>query len=236
MLCSGAIFFAISVAILLPGPAQADIVSGAEGTAAVDSAAALPLELGEEFFSKLDARNCAELKETAYREISRFVLNDRPDLLHEFVLYWRDRCLTPEPLFRILILGSIWDAGFNEDLYDERVLDHLIDRYDPQVKEKKPELRRQFDEFTTSFADQLLPHVPRRGLEEFFCLYYGGKTETAWAQLRSDDLEDTWLRYYYDQEMAYLNRNDPVPTLMVTGGGGPAVTWSSLATSPWWVS
>ena len=113
MLRSSAIFFAITVAILLPGPAPADIVSAAEGTAAVDSATALPLELGEEFFSKLDARNCTELKETAYREISRFVLNDRPDLLHEFVLYWRDRCLTPEPLFRILILGSIWDAGFN---------------------------------------------------------------------------------------------------------------------------
>jgi len=187
-------------------------------TAATDATATLPLELGEEFFTRLDKENCTDLKATAYREIPRYVLSDRPDLLHEFVLYWESRCLTTEPVFRVLVLGSIWDAAFDEDLYDEEVIEYLIDRYDPPTKTKNPDLRKNFDEFSTSFADQLLPHVPYRSIEEFFCLFYAGKTAEAWALLESEDLEDTWLQYYYDEEMAFLTRNDPVPTLAITGG------------------
>jgi hypothetical protein len=180
---------------------------------------ALPVELNEEFFDRIDELGCTDLNAFAYREIPRYVLFDRPDLLYEFVLYWEDRCLTTEPVFRIKVLGSIWDAAFDEGLYGEEVLERLIERYDPPVKSKHPDLRASYDAFTASFADQLLPHVPRAGLEEFFCLYYGGETDQAWKLLNSPELEDTWLRYYYDEEVGYLTRTNSVPTLAVTGGG-----------------
>lgn len=220
----------VTVLILLSCPAAAedplaagdkttspDTIASADTTAAV-TPAPLPVELDEEFFDKLDDQTCTDLNAFAYREIPRFVLGDRPDLLFEFVLYWESRCLTTEPVFRLMLLGSIWDAGFDEDMYDEEVIDHLIDRYDPPVKSKFPELRNNFDDFSKTFADQLLPHVPHRGLEEFFCLFYAGKTAEAWALLESEDLEDTWLQYYYDQEMAALTRKNGVATYAVTGG------------------
>jgi len=240
MVRPGSFLMSVAGVILLVGHAFAEFSSASPDSAAVDSAAVdtaavppaapitapitatstatLPLELGEEFFTRLDNENCTDLKATAYREIPRYVLSDRPDLLHEFVLYWESRCLTTEPVFRILVLGSIWDAAFDEDLYDEEVIEYLIDRYDPPTKSKNQDLRKNFDEFSTNFADQLLPHVPHRSIEEFFCLFYAGKTAEAWALLKSEDLEDTWLRYYYDEEMAFLTRNDPVPTLAITGG------------------
>jgi hypothetical protein len=189
------------------------------GAVAAETMASLPVELDAAYFAKLADLPCTDVKAAAYREVPRFVLADRPDLLYEFVLYWENRCPTTETVFRTLLLGSIWDGGFDEDLYDEDVIEYLIERYDPQTKSRNPSLKKEFDDFTTSWADQLLPHVPHRSLEAFFCLFYAGKTDAAWALLRSEDLEETWLRYYYDEEMTYLAKNTAIPTLAVTGGG-----------------
>jgi hypothetical protein len=197
----------------LPAVALADIAPP-DTTATI-----LPVELTEEYFDRLDQLGCTELNAFAYREIPRYVVADRPDLLYELALYWEDRCLVTEPIFRIKVLGSIWDAAFDEGLYGSEALDRLIERYDPPVKSKHPDLREAFDKFSASFADQLLPHVPRGSLEEFYCLYYKGDTAKAWAMLESEDLEDTWLRYYYDEEIQYLTRTKTVPTLAITGGG-----------------
>lgn len=210
------IILPVIVLILLVGPAAAETTPAEADTIA--EATSLPVELDEEFFEKLDDQNCTDLNAFAYREIPRFVLGDRPDLLYEFVLYWESRCMTTEPVFRFMLLGSIWDAGFDEDIYGEEVIDHLIDRYDPPVESKFPDPRKKFDDFSRTFADQLLPHVPHRGLEEFFCLFYAEKTAEAWALLESEDLEDTWLRYYYDEEMAVLTRKNGVATYSLTGG------------------
>lgn len=203
---------------LLTSPVTAQTSASAEDTTAADLPETLPVELGEEFFQRLDELKCTDLNGFAYREIPRYVLSDRPDLLYELVLYWESRCLATEPVFRMRVLGSIWDADFDEGQYEDEVIDRLIERYDPPVKSRHPDPRKKFDDFTVIFADQLLPHVPRGGVEEFFCLYYAGKTAAAWALLESEALEDTWLRYYYDEEMAVLTRSDAIPTFEITGG------------------
>ncbi len=213
------ILLPVILPVLLSCPAAAETSPAAGDTTAVDSPAPLPVELNEEFFDKLDTQGCTDLNAFAYREIPRFVFSDRPDLLYEFVFYWESRCLYTEPVFRIKLLGSIWDAGFDEDQYAADVIVQLIDRYDPPVKSKFPDLRKKFDDFSKSFADQLLPHVPHRSLEEFLCLFYAEQTAEAWALLESEDLEDTWLRYYYDEEMAELTRSNLVVTFALTGGG-----------------
>lgn len=205
--------FILLFVVSLPGAAVADIAP------AETSVATLPVELTEEYFERLDELGCTELNAFAYREIPRYVLSDRPDLLYELVLYWEDRCLVTEPIFRIKVLGSIWDAAFDEGMYGEEALDRLIERYDPPVKSKHPDLLAAYNKFTADLSDQLLPHVPRGSLEEFFCLYYKGETAKAWALLESEDLEDTWLRYYYDEEIKYLTQTNSVPTLALTGGG-----------------
>ena len=214
------VFFILPVIalIMLAGPVGAETSPAEADTTAEGTPAPLPVELDEEFFDKLDDMTCTDLNAFAYREVPRFVLGDRPDLLYEFVLYWENRCLTTEPVFRIMLLGSIWDGEFDEGIYGEEVIDHLIDRYDPPVESKFPDLRKDFDDFSQTFADQLLPHVPHRSPEEFFCLFYAGKTAEAWALLESEGLEDTWLFYYYDQEMIELTWKNEVTIYEVTGG------------------
>ena len=208
----------LSVILLVAGPAAAQTAATAEDTTTAKLPEPLPVELGEEFFDRLDELNCTDLNGFAYREIPRYVLSDRPDLLYELILYWESRCLATEPVFRIRLLGSIWDAEFDEGQYGEEVINKLVERYDPPVKSRHPDLRKKFDDFTVTFADQLLPHVVRGSLEEFFCLYYAGQTAAAWALLANEDLEDTWLRYYYDEELALLATSDAVPTFEITGG------------------
>ncbi|MEN8006718.1 MAG: hypothetical protein ABFS42_06850, partial [Candidatus Krumholzibacteriota bacterium] len=204
--------------ILLAGTASAQTSATPEDTTTSDLPEPLPAELDDEFFFRLNKLNCTDLNAFAYRETPLYVLSDRPDLLYEMVLYWESRCLATEPVFRIRLLGSIWDGDFDEGQYDEEVIDRLIERYDPPVKSRFPELRKKYDDFTVTFADQLLPHVPRGGVEEFFCLYYAGKTAAAWALLQSEDLEDTWLRFYYDEETAKLSKSNAVATFDLAGG------------------
>ena len=212
------IILPLVVLVLLAGPAAAETAPAEADTTAEDIPTPLPVELDEEFFDRLDEQTCTDLNAFAYREIPRFVLGDRPDLLYEFLLYWESRCLTTEPVFRLLLLGSIWDGNFDEGIYGEEVIDHLIDRYDPPVESKFPDLRKNFDDFSQNFADQLLPHAPHHSPQEFFCLFYAGKTAEAWALLESEDLEDTWLFYYYDQEMIELTWKNEVNVYEVTGG------------------
>ncbi len=60
--------------------------------------------------------------------------------------------------------------------------------------------------------------MPHHSPEEFFCLFYAGKTAEAWALLKSEDMEDTWIRYYYDQEIIDLTWKNEVTIYDVTGG------------------
>lgn len=212
------LFWTMILLFLAASPVAAQTSAAEKDTTTADMPEPLPVELGEEFFDRLDELKCTDLNGFSYREIPRYVLSDRPDLLYELVLYWEDRCLATEPVFRIRLLGSIWDAEFDEGQYEEEVLDRLIERYDPPVESRQPDLRKKFDDFTVTFADQLLPHVPRGSVEEFFCLYYAGETAAAWALLESEALENTWLRYYYDEELAVLTSSSAIPTLEITGG------------------
>jgi hypothetical protein len=175
-------------------------------------------ELSDELFAQLDELKCKDLDSFAYQTVPGYVLDGKPDQLYEFSLYWEARCGRSEPLTRMLILGSIWDDAFDEAIYDYGIIDALVDRYDPERKSATPELKQDFDAFTSDFADQLLPHVAYRSLEAFFCLFYAGQTEEAWDLLKSGDLEETWLRYYHDEEMQRLGRSKGVANVMLTVG------------------
>ena len=66
-----------------------------------------------------------------------------------------------------------------------------------QVDEKG----RKINAFTADVADQLLPHQEADSPQEFFCLFYSGRTDEAWALLRGPQLEDTELYARYRQTL-----------------------------------
>lgn len=165
--------------------------------------AATPLPAGD---GGGPADPCARASLHAYEALPAAVYADRPDSLLDLVNVWAGACGRREEIVRIRILGSIWDGGFAEDLYDARIIDDLLEFeaagvVDPGGGPDDPTLqaREAFATFTASFADQLLPHVPGDSPQAFFCLFYSGRTDAAWDLLRGQALAGTDLRRHYDQ-------------------------------------
>jgi hypothetical protein len=139
----------------------------------------------------------SEVAETAWTLVPRLVVLDRPDLLAEFLQFWEDRCGGSEPITRTRLLAAIWDRAFDEGLYDENLGADLVawETRDPQQLSGG---RADYDAFTVTFADQLLPHQEEGSLPEYFCLVYSDRFEQAATVLADDRLADTWARWYRD--------------------------------------
>lgn len=159
---------------------------------------------------------CAEAAARAIAVLPDLVYEGRPDSLLAIVNAWEQACGFREPIVRIRILGSIWDGGFDEGLYDQRIIDGLLDARTPAAED--PPGRAAFDDFTRAFADQLLPHVPAGSPQEFFCLFYSGRSEAAWSLLGGEALAGTDLRRYYDRRSEERDRGG-AGTFLAAGGG-----------------
>ena len=162
---------------------------------------------------------CERRADALHTEAPRLVYDDRPDLLYELLLGLEDGCEIGEPAGRMRILASIWDGVFDEGEYGFEVIDWLAERWDPHRAPPAGSNAQLFDAFTVDFAAQLLPHQDEGSVAEFFCLFYGGQPEAAWPRLEHDELADSWLQYYYDEEIAYLENLDP-PYLLTGYWGG----------------
>ena len=175
-----------------------------------------------DFMASLIEQSCHDLEDVFYRQIPRYVYDDQSDELYALVLYLDDRCSYGEPIMRIKILASIWDGNFQEIVYGYEVINNLMKRYDVESLPSLSGARAAFDAFTSDFANQMLPHMEPGSLEEFFCLYYGGQPDRAWQILADDGLDDTWLRYYYDEKTITLeNQTEPYFIGVHWGGWQP---------------
>ncbi len=214
---------ALASFVIVPLPAGAQ-------DAAAGQAGALPAALTDSLL--LEAADFAELRPhllglttarvaaAAWELVPKLVLAGRPDLLAEFIGFWEDRCGASEPVVRARILGAIWDGAFDEGLYDDRIVDHL-DAWLQGDTRFLSEGRQQFDRFTVSFADQLLPHQPAGSLTEYFCLVYSDRLEEAAALLRGDELAESWLRWYVDHPDG-ADGGEVIPASVDTDAAGDA--------------
>ncbi len=161
---------------------------------------------------------CQMVSNQAFLAIPGLFYADQPDSLFGLVMAWQDECGEIEPVVRLKILAAIWDDVFTEGVYDSRIMDHLIQRYDQGALETVSEEAAGFNSFTSDLADQLLPHVSPGTVELFFCLFYSGQQETAFDLLQSHDLAGTDLRWYYQRELSYLRREEARTVVALTGG------------------
>jgi hypothetical protein len=194
-----------------PTPVEADSTDVPE--------AILDFVLTDPLFKSLDDQDCATVAGYAYRGIPHWVYGSDAASLFDFLYYWEDRCGASEPVLRMWILATIWEGAFDESYYDEDIPYYLIERWDPTDKYPNKDLKEDFDSFTVDLADQLLPHQPKDSIEEFFCLFYSGREDEAWALLDSRPLVDSWVRHYRDAETAHLLKKKAFSVLMLTGGG-----------------
>lgn len=142
---------------------------------------------------------CETLAAHAYREVPALFVAGDPDSLLYLLDRWEDSCGPHEVITRARLLGAIWDGAFDESLYGRHILADLLQRADEMDLGSAPDAARaSYDVFTGDLAGQLLPHQPGVSLEAFFCLFYGGKTEQAWALLEEPELAESALVYRLD--------------------------------------
>ncbi len=149
--------------------------------------------------------DCQTLRRVGLDLVADYFYDDEPDRALSAIMLIEERCGSHEPLRRIQLLGSIWDGSFSEDIYGYKIIDDLVDRAD---LENADLAFAHFDSFTTSLADQLLPHVEGQSLEEFFCLFHSGQVDEAYSLLQGNALRDTDLYEYYHGELNYLERDN----------------------------
>lgn len=166
---------------------------------------------------------CFQATSLSQQFIPYYMVSDEPDSVLMMIDFWEVNCGSAEPLRRIRILASIWDDAFTEDLYDSRLIEDLAWRFDParsaaQGAGDYGDLGRgnvasvvdfyadaeEFDEFTVDLADQLLPHAESGTEEQFFCLFYSGRTTEAFALLAGPELEGTELHRRYHRALSGL--------------------------------
>ncbi|MBU2500885.1 hypothetical protein KJ682_06110 [bacterium] len=185
---------------------------------------------------QLDGLDWGDASFLAMRAIPGTVYEGRPDSLLDWIDAWWDAGGPEEPMTRILILGAIWDGQFDHQLYGYEIVDLLLWFTDPQrLSGDSPRLSgdlatatadpdpyraavQEFDAFTRAFADQLLPHQPVGTEQEFFCLYYSGRTREAWRRLDSEAMKGTTLRGYRDRREDALKRQSGLVFAGITGG------------------
>ncbi|MBE0565311.1 MAG: hypothetical protein IH621_05075 [Krumholzibacteria bacterium] len=167
------------------------------------------------------AEPCGRLELEVYGTVPSLFYGDLPDSLAGLLLRWTDACGPAEVIGRTRILASIWDDAFDEWVYEDTIIDDLAAYGRLLAKGRDPaadDPRERYDLFTVSLADQLLPHTDRGSLEEFFCLFYSGRTGEAWTLLGSPELADTELARRYGNEREILQKPQPVVTVALGGG------------------
>ncbi|MFO7655267.1 MAG: hypothetical protein R6X25_15820 [Candidatus Krumholzibacteriia bacterium] len=167
---------------------------------------------------------CAAASRHAFALVPELLQVGANDSLFAVLTDWADVCGVGEPIFRTVILATIWEGSFSEDLYDETVLDHLL-----WYEEKNRRIHVEtwanpgspfhevasavddlaalaaYDSFTADVAYQLEPHLEHGSLEEAFALQYQtGNEDLLMRRLSAGFYADTWLQAYYDAEVRRL--------------------------------
>lgn len=224
-----AALFLLVAGCLFASPGSAQVSQVPEAIAGADSLAAIrdttvvgggdpDFILTDDLFDSLENEGCPTVDGYAYRALPYWIVNDDANSVFDFLYFWEVQCGATEPLQRMWILATIWQGSFDESYYDEDITEYMIERWKDE-DDAQPALRRSFDEFTVDMADQMLPHQSREGLEEFWCLFYSGRRDEAWAKLDDTGPKDSWLYHYRDNETARLLKQKNYSLLTLTAGG-----------------
>jgi len=179
----------------------------------------MPAAAGEPVSDPAGGEDCALLTGAAYGTVPLLFHEGRADSLLVLLDRWEGVCEPDEVIRRTLILGAIWDGAFTEDLYDQQIMDDLVQR-GAEFRDEPPATpaRAAYDSFTVELADQLLPHQPPGSPEEFFCLFYSGRTDEAWALIEDGELAYSDLAYYRARRLVLLEETGSSLQVAFTAG------------------
>jgi len=152
--------------------------------------------------------NCVDITLNSSQLIPDFYYENKMDSLVIVLNYWERKCGLCEPIMRIKILLSIYDDNFNENIYDENVIDYILAYnteiyYSPWSENAYLNyVDESFNAFTHILASDLLKNNEEENLPTLFQKYYLQDNYPIFKELKSDLYNDTYLKRYYQNALA----------------------------------
>ena len=173
---------------------------------------------------------CFDIESNAAEMIPEYYREANFDTIQVILDYVQEQCGLSERLFRAKILMAIARDDFSERLYDERVIDAVIDYangysqfmsifsfYREYDSEPGAIERSTFDGFTEEVANIYLEYVDTSSLEYLFCSLYSNDTTYFFDALKSGKYIGTKIHQYYHERIERIT-GSLIESLYFIGG------------------
>lgn len=133
------------------------------------------------------------------------------DSIDIYIKRWDERCEEIEELQRLKMLWSIKNDEFNEDIYNYKIINHLIEYREKVLMEQDPsslsdferEYRKyiysneQFNKFTKTLASEMIEERSDDSIASMFTQYYANQFDSFFEKIKKPEIRDSKLYKYY---------------------------------------
>lgn len=181
------------------------------------------------------------------KKITKLFYHSLPDSIENYIIEWDQSCESKEELTRLKFLWAIKTNTFNENIYDQFVISHLIE-YREKVRieqdldhltayqkafKKYTYSNHQFNQFTQSLAANLHDNIsPDNRIQHMVATFYNNEFDSFFVELKRPENRDSQLYSYYQYYLEDLRNSYEQ---FITVGAGywiPADSYSLFGQHP----
>ncbi len=182
--------------------------------------------------------NCQDVTYNMTIMIPDYYHRNSMDSLNQLLVFWESRCGEEELVMRCKILMAIDQGKFSESMYDEKIIQYLMQYRSMKEWENNPhqlmyyrdafdEILKEFNVFTSIIAGNLLSRSGISETERFFLRFYANHPDAKLNTLNSFVYSGTVLQKSY--RLQYGNTRQ-LPSTRFGFLGGAWIPEGKLAT------
>ena len=168
---------------------------------------------GQNFDSLMTVKkqlNCLDVSYNSSLYFVEYISENKIDLAKSLVSYWESKCeLREEPVYRAKILLALKTGEFNDSIFSQMSLRHILDyqhrmnwiekysdysRYD-SYRSFYPYTPKDFDNYTRKLALELKNNYPEESLEYVLAEFYSDNCNVIFSKIRSITYKGSSLTY-----------------------------------------
>ncbi|MCF8233779.1 MAG: hypothetical protein K9G67_03100 [Bacteroidales bacterium] len=182
--------------------------------------------------------DCYDVVNNSYALLPNYYEESKMDTVQMIIDYWKENCHFNERLQRIIILKAIDENNFSEELYDEYIIDFLLQYkgsesvYYPSFGLNPPADFQKFDKFTQDLAYRLSEQNDLGPLEKFFADFYSNHYMNEFKRLYGPEFNGTNLQAYYFEDIRKNKTFGALGYYFAAGMWAPTSSLNTLGIHP----
>lgn len=182
--------------------------------------------------------NCQDVTYNMTLLVPEYYHRNSMDSLNQLLVFWESRCGKDEMIMRCKILMAIDQQKFSESLYDDNIIQYLMQYRSMKEWENNPnqmlyyrdafdDIIKEFNVFTSIIAGNMLSRPGLSEVERFFLRFYTNQPDAKLNTLNSYVYSGTQLQKSYRQQVGNTRQ---LPTTRFGFIGGAWIPQGKLAT------